>query len=371
LPDRVSPDPETFHVELFCSLDALDRFEDAWNALLQLDPHANGYLSPGFLKPNLKRIEHGSWAIAFLFRKSSTGDSDLVAVAPFRKKAPTLKRPFPHLVPLVNRYLWDPSPLLHPDIPDEALKALLHELVHVGGRWRTVEMLITSDREQLASSDRILVENAPGMAALFKPARRGDYERRRRSSDLKSERRRLTQLRRQGDVKIEVLSGDLGESLEAFIQLEAQGWKGRAHTALASRDSDMLFIREVVEHFKGTERVQMVSLRLDDELIGGSLMFCTGHRLQAFKLVYSEPFRRFSPGLLTAVATVNCFFESDSFSLATAGGSVDSWHSRFFVDVYPRTTILAIQDRLVPRIFIRGLAWFRAQRKRRSTNESD
>lgn len=359
---RPSDSDEEFVLEVATSVDDLGPHRRSWKELVDAGTDSNVYMTPEFLEPNLDLVQSDPFVVAFLYRQSPEHRRHLAAVAAFCRKSPTWKRPYHHLVPLENRYFWNPAPLLHPVERRETWSALLTQLVDRRHPWRTVELMVAREVELPGPSRSIAIWDAPGVAALQKPLTREAYDRRRGKSSLQSERRRLRQLRKLGDLRVAVETRVAEGAMEEFLALEAAGWKGSHGTAILSRDPDANFFREVASAAAREGRLVFVTLRLDEKLIGASVMLQIGTTLQAFKLCYDESLRKYSPGLLTATACIDYFLAADQLDIATAGGAADSWQRRFFLDLIPRATVHVAQDKRLSRQFSRGLRIWRALR---------
>jgi len=369
VPASASNARHEYTLELATSPDDLAYHRASWKSLVEAGVGPNVYMTPEFLEANIRFVQSEPYVVAFLYRDVPARDRHLVAVAAFCRKPPTWKRPFTHLVPLANRYFWDPTPLIHPDSEEEIWDALISQLADPRQPWRTAELVVSDDAELPEPSGLTSVWDAPSLTGLHKPLSREVYNRRRNASSLKSERRRRRQLNKQGNVVVTQETQGTQRMLEEFLALESAGWKGERGTAMLSRDSDTIFLRDMASSMDRKGRLVFITLRLDKELIGASLMLRVGTALHAFKLCYDERLRKYSPGLLTAAASIDYFLASDSLMTMTAGGSPDSWQSRFFLDGLPRKAIHVAQDRTLPKQYARGVwIWrgLRAQLRRRT-----
>ena len=122
-------------------------------------------------------------------------------------------------------------------------------------------------------------------------------------SKLGQKRRRLGQL---GQLESRTLQadGNLDPWIEAFLQLEASGWKGRQGTALAVHKNERLFFESVVREAFARQRLMMLGLFLDDKPLALKCNFLMGEGAVAFKIAFDEEYARYSPGLLLEVDNV-------------------------------------------------------------------
>jgi CelD/BcsL family acetyltransferase involved in cellulose biosynthesis len=118
----------------------------------------------------------------------------------------------------------------------------------------------------------------------------------RRRKDLGRRRRRLAELGR-----LEVKSVGDGEglrrSVDDFLRLEANGWKGAAGTALACRPETAAYLRAAFDA-GGPVSPRADILSLDGRPIAISLAFVCGGTAYMFKTAYDESLRRHAPGVL-------------------------------------------------------------------------
>lgn len=166
--------------------------------------------------------------------------------------------------------------------------------------------------------------------------------------------------------------GDL-RAVDAFLELERAGWKGRAGTAFACRSGHSEFLRETVAGFDAVDRVRLLSMESADGPVG-----MTWHLRSPgagpdeeffFKTAYDESWKRAAPGIQVVAAG----FEA----AAARGAAVDSCASpteRYLRELMPaRIPIgtLAFMPRgpagVVVRGAVRGLV---AARDRRNARRS-
>jgi CelD/BcsL family acetyltransferase involved in cellulose biosynthesis len=88
------------------------------------------------------------------------------------------------------------------------------------------------------------------------------------------------------------------EWIERFLALEAQGWKGRAGSALASSPGTGAFAREALGEAARLGRLDRVSLELDGAPVAMLATLLAGDGAFSFKTAFDEAYARFSPGVL-------------------------------------------------------------------------
>jgi CelD/BcsL family acetyltransferase involved in cellulose biosynthesis len=146
----------------------------------------------------------------------------------------------------------------------------------------------------------------------------------RRRKDLGRRRRRLAELGR-----LEVTSVCDGEGLrravEAFLRLEASGWKGAGGTALACRPETAAYLRAAFTDAGGPVCPRADMLCLDGRPVAISLAFVCGGTAYMFKTAYDESLRRHAPGVLLEDEIVRLRRETgfaERLNSATLPGSV-------------------------------------------------
>ena len=89
-----------------------------------------------------------------------------------------------------------------------------------------------------------------------------------------------------------------GDWIDAFLALEARGWKGRAGTALACTPGGRAYFERVALEAHRRGRLVMHSLALGERPIAMSCKFLAGEGAFAYKIAYDEDYEQFSPGTL-------------------------------------------------------------------------
>jgi len=105
--------------------------------------------------------------------------------------------------------------------------------------------------------------------------------------------------------------GSLDRLIDEFLELEASGWKGRAGTALASRQREAAFFRDVIHAAYDRGRLVILSLKLDGRMIAARCALLAPSGAFHFKSAYDEAYGRFSPGTLTAMEETRRMHDPD------------------------------------------------------------
>jgi CelD/BcsL family acetyltransferase involved in cellulose biosynthesis len=83
-----------------------------------------------------------------------------------------------------------------------------------------------------------------------------------------------------------------------YLKLEADGWKGRAGTALAQRPADEAFVRGTLLAMAGANSAMVAELRCVDRVIATGLLLRAGGEVFFWKTTYDETLSKHSPGVL-------------------------------------------------------------------------
>ncbi len=119
------------------------------------------------------------------------------------------------------------------------------------------------------------------------------------SKKLKELRRQRHRLAEHGAVHFDVTRSqdEITPALEAFLALEASGWKGARGTALKQNDGDAGFIRRAVPALAASRQCEVVTLRAGDTPVASAIVLRHRDRAFYFKIGVDERFAKYSPGV--------------------------------------------------------------------------
>ncbi len=86
--------------------------------------------------------------------------------------------------------------------------------------------------------------------------------------------------------------------VEAFLSMEAAGWKGREGTAMAIDRYRAAFAREAVDNLAGRDLCRVHLLNLDGRPIACVIVFVENGVAYTWKTAYDETYEKWSPGTL-------------------------------------------------------------------------
>jgi CelD/BcsL family acetyltransferase involved in cellulose biosynthesis len=113
-------------------------------------------------------------------------------------------------------------------------------------------------------------------------------------------RSRRRDLDRAGTVQFRTAccGSDVERDFEAFVRLEASGWKGREGTAIASKPEASSFYQGFVRRAAERGWLRLHLLELDGTLIAGSLVVAFGGEGFFLKTAFDESYAQLGPGVV-------------------------------------------------------------------------
>lgn len=325
----------TFTGELL-GTDALHWLYPFWNDLCTRLAEDNVYYTPRYARALLDNLPDAEIRLAVVWHEAR-----LVAMLPVMVDAFSLTPLAPSRA-WQTPYTFSCTPLLDATLIEGAAQALVGVLAKASdGEWH----LPTLNVDGLAclaitgalarakipfdfckDFTRASLQQGPGFADYLSqhlPARR--------RRDLQRNRRKLATLGRVEHV-VCTDSNRLARGIEAFLQLEASGWKGTRGTALANTSETKRF----AQHAFAGENARVDLLTLNDEPIAASVAVMAGRVGFTVKCAYDERYRSYSAGLLLELEVIRSFLEerwAERLDAATAGEHVidELWNGQIRV----------------------------------------
>lgn len=241
-----------------------------------------------------------------------------------------------------------------PRLPDRTMSArlLAEALARRGARLRVLEV----------AARAVLGPHGPYEAYA---ARHLSANRRK---GLRQKRRRLVEM---GDLQVHSSSDpvEVAAALEAFLALEAAGWKGRAGTALAASPATAALARAMFAADGREPRVRADWLSLDGRPVAVSLALIAGGQAHLVKTAYDESLRAVAPGLLLEEDITRAFLDGrdglSGLDSASLPGCVleDLWIDRARIADWLVITDPAVTEASLDRL-VAAEAWRLAARER-------
>lgn len=321
--------------------DLSDDDQRAWAELEGRAAEPNAFLSPHFVLPALRHLDsRASVVLAWVEHLNGEGRRDVVGVGVFHRTLGTRSFPWPHLKAYQSEHTYLGGLLVDAHAVSAVVEALRQALSRSGGLWQGLELpkvdgggalaRVVQDRSGRHLSGQLLGVQERSMLTLA--ACGEDLLREVLGRKLNEINRCLRRLREQGEVSWHCLRRDIpAESVEAFLHLEHQGWKGESGTSLRSTPAGERFFREAVARFDQAGRALFTELRVDDRVVASTCNFVSGRMGFAFKVGWDPALRRLGPGMLNEVefirqVQVHCP-DLDTFD---SGASADSFINRLW-----------------------------------------
>lgn len=192
----------------------------------------------------------------------------------------------------------------------------------------------------------------------------GDLDRYRRGLSRHT-RRELARLHRKleaehGEVHVRAYDtpSELEKELQAGLELEARGWKGRRRTAILSRPDTAAFYRQIASNFARRGELRLSTISADGRLVAFDLCVVAYNRAWILKGAYDEDYRRYAPGLVLLLAEIEKAFELGLRTVDLLGGA-DEYKLKFATGFRPQGALHSHRRLPVP---LARLSYYRAAR---------
>ena len=278
----------------------------AWEALAANACEANLFYEPWYLLPALQARGARELCAVLLW-----DGARLAALFALEREARFKGLPLAALASWRHNSYLLCTPLVRADCAAEALQALLAwrgadasliEFRYLPARGAFATALAAALRRARAAFattefSRPLLRKAPSAEAYL-----AQY-----SPHLRKELRRKDRRLRERAGYREIVRGpgeDFSAEIEAFIALEASGWKAAAGGAFACSEAGLRFGREVLAEAARRRRLHMVGIDCDGRAIARRFTLLAGEGAFAFRTAYDESYAEFSPGVLAEVLRI-------------------------------------------------------------------
>ncbi|GHC76206.1 GNAT family N-acetyltransferase [Limoniibacter endophyticus] len=102
---------------------------------------------------------------------------------------------------------------------------------------------------------------------------------------------------------------DIRRETEAFLTLEASGWKGRMRTAMVIDRLQAAFAREAIHRLAERDLCRIHALKLNGRTIASLVVFIENGVAYTWKTAYDEDYAAYSPGALLMVEATRTHLE--------------------------------------------------------------
>jgi hypothetical protein len=305
----------------------LQQMTGSWEDLSARSVEENVYYTPRYAGALLDHLEDGN-DIRFA---AVWQDQRLVAILPFVDST-FLVSPLGATRGWQSPYTYSGTPLLDREDAAGAAASLIDVLASSNGpewilpvlnkdgpAWKAMTLALDQKGIPWAASNNVQRATLyPGLS--FEDHMRIHVPAKRRR-ELTRNLRRLEQL---GAVRHDsYCSGEgLHDALQAFLALEAGGWKGKQGTALASRENTRRFAEQAFTGEQHNSICRADVRRLNGIPVAAGLIAFAGGTGFTVKSTYDENYRSYGAGLLLEVEVIRSFLSggwASRLDAATAG----------------------------------------------------
>lgn len=292
-----------------------DELAAAWDCLADEASEPNPFAERWCLQSALHLLDPGRHARLVIVRDGSEGP--VIGIMPLASAAHYGRLPLRHVTGWTHPNHFLGSPLVRAGFEGLFWSILLgwcdaaawaRTLLHVprlteGGPLHRalvdVARVRGGEAETVHREERALLESGLSPADYWDAAVR--------PKKRKELRRQASRLAEQGTVQFR--RWQAGEAIEpwidAFLALEARGWKGRAGSALASHNDTEAWFRAIIGGAADVGKLDMRALDLDARPLAMLINFLAPPGGFSFKTAFDEDHARFSPGVLLQQANLD------------------------------------------------------------------
>jgi len=277
----------------------------AWSSLCERAIEPNAFYSPEWALAVTRHVP-GDHDIKALLAWDSPAKKKLIGFLPVTSTWRALKLPLPALVTW-HGYAPLATPLLDKDFAVEAANGLLKAAKESGAHALLISILAEEGpaakalRAALGRNSRAIRVLHREERALLDATLDADVllQDALGSKKLKELRRQRNRLADDGEVRFSISASPRQTeiALEAFMKLEAAGWKGKRGTALSAQEGLSRFIKEAVRKLGPQGKFEVATLTRGADVIAAGLVVRHGTRVYFFKTAYDEKLSKSSPGV--------------------------------------------------------------------------
>ena len=318
---------------------------DQWRALSERVVEPNGYYLPDW-ELAVNAFARGRKDVSALAARSDAQPNSLIGLMPVVSLWRAYKIPLPALVS-AHPYGTLCTPPLDRDGATDAAAQLMQQARDAGAHALILRDVSLKGAAMKAFTEALL---QGGLRPLVLQCQlRACLDARREpdgllhdalgSKKLKELRRQRHRLAEHGAVHFDVARSpdQVAPALEAFLALEASGWKGARGTALMQNDGDASFIRHAVLPLAASGQCEIVTLRAGDKPVAAAIVLRHRDRAFYFKIGVDEQFARYSPGVQLTLDLTRHLCADPTIATADSTASPDHpminpiWRGRFAI----------------------------------------
>jgi CelD/BcsL family acetyltransferase involved in cellulose biosynthesis len=283
----------------------------AWEDLAQHAAEPNPFYEPWMLLPALEAWGREARLQFVLVHAGPL----LCGLFPLERRSRYRGLPFPHVRLWKYIHCFLGTPLVRRSHARETLHALLDWLARDRNGAAAIEWgEVAGDGPFFAALGDVLDDGGKQAFRSYKRSRavlrrRADGEAYLREALPGTSRKEYRRLERRladaGTVRYEAPEGEA--AIDAFLRLEAAGWKGERGSALGSSEAGQRFFRRATQAAAARGRLMMLGLTVAGRPVAMKCNFLAGEGAFAFKIAYDESYARCSPGALLELENIRAF----------------------------------------------------------------
>ena len=277
---------------------------ERWRRLGDESLEPNPFVGADFVLPAARWVAAGAPLAVVIVERGR----DVLFALPVTLRPQVLGIPVRAVGTWLHPYSYLGTPLVSRKDPIGAWEEVIDVLTTVAP-W-AVFRLFSSDGSTAAALDSVSDRRRRSLGVLHRPSR--PVVRRRPQPTYLAEtisgkgRKDLRRLRRRlgeqlgGDlacVDYAVPGCDLDWAVKGFLEMEAEGWKGRDGGAMACHSGHGDFFAEICRRFAAAGRLQLWALEAAGRPVAYQCNLLGGNTLFQFKVAFDEALGRYSPGL--------------------------------------------------------------------------
>jgi len=306
----VEPAPEALRANGIQSVSWIgqlsSRLKVEWQILADTTAEPNPFCEDWLLGPALEAFDPAGSVKLVTFRKNG----QLCGLLPVCQSTSYYGYPIPHVRGWLHDNAFCGLPLVEKGCEHDFWSALINwassefktaltlHLAHIPEEsdlyCALCEVLSNSSTPAsiVSRDDRAMLRSSLSASDYFEASMSG-----KKRKELRRQERRLGEM---GELSFERLTdqADVGEWADAFLSLEAAGWKGEESSALASETATAAFFRNSLTSAANAGKLERLSMTLNGKPIAMLVTFLTSPGAFSFKTAFDERFARFSPGVL-------------------------------------------------------------------------
>lgn len=300
----------------------------AWRDLAANAAERNPFFAPWMLQPALAALAPRNVDIAAI-----RSGGELIGLIPLTPAFGYARLPVRHLAPWMHPHCFFAAPLVRRGAEREFFDGLYALADRHKARPAFLRLAhLDANGPLIAAAEKAAAGRVAYRAGAYERALlEGGYDaqayleanvRKKKRKEMNRLRNRLAEI---GTIKLRTLTSrsEIAGWCDAFLALEAAGWKGSEGSALASIQAHADFFREVVSGAYDAGALTFFRLDVGDRPIAMIVNFIEGGEGYSFKIAHDEEFARYSPGVMIEVEMLKALESQDSLKFVDSCARAD------------------------------------------------